>query len=192
MLKVKEIPYLESGGFTIKRAVASAHAHSYRGRLAVPLYSLRIVRNVILNCISRSVLMTPGLRVMIQRIRGVKIGKNVSLVEGIVFDEVYPEMIAIEDDAAIAPYAIIMAHQNPPVAFRNAIKAFAAPVTIKKGAWVCARSIILPGVTIGEYSIVGAGSVVTSSIPPSVFAAGAPAKVIRKLKIAKTFQLRAR
>lgn len=101
-------------------------------------------------------------------------------------------MITIEDDAAIAPYASIMAHQNPPVAFRHAVKAFAAPVTVKKGAWVCARRIVLPGETIGEYSIVGTGSVITSDIPPRVFAASAPARVIRKLKVAKAFQSRPR
>ena len=42
---------------------------------------------------------------------------------------------------------------------------------------------ILPGVTIGDNSVIGAGSVVVKDIPENVFAAGAPAKVIRKLDI---------
>lgn len=178
----RPIPYLQSGGFTFKRAWESASAHGYEGRIGFVLYVIRVFRNVILNILSRSILVTPGLRVRIQRLRGVKVGKNVSLVEGILFDEVFPEMITIEDDAAVAPYVSIMTHQNPPLAFRGEIKAFAASVRIEKGAWVCARSIILPGVTVGRYSVIGAGSVVVSSIPAGVLAAGAPARIIRRLR----------
>lgn len=55
-------------------------------------------------------------------------------------------------------------------------------VLIKTGAWVGAGAIILPGVTIGENSVVGAGSVVTKSIPEHSVAAGCPARVIKSLK----------
>jgi acetyltransferase-like isoleucine patch superfamily enzyme len=54
-------------------------------------------------------------------------------------------------------------------------------VTLKKGCWVGANSILLPGVTIGENSVIGAGSVVTKSIPDGVVAAGIPAKVLKKI-----------
>jgi acetyltransferase-like isoleucine patch superfamily enzyme len=53
------------------------------------------------------------------------------------------------------------------------------PVVIENDVWIGARSIILKGVTIGEGSIVGAGSVVTKSVPPYSIAAGNPAKVIK-------------
>ena len=56
-----------------------------------------------------------------------------------------------------------------------------APVTIKHDAFIGARCIILKGVTIGENSIVGAGSVVTKSIPDNEIWAGNPAKFIRKI-----------
>ncbi|QLH66156.1 acyltransferase [Aeromonas veronii] len=55
------------------------------------------------------------------------------------------------------------------------------PVSIGKGAWIGANAIILPGVSIGENSVVGAGSVVTRSIPPHVVACGNPARVISSL-----------
>ena len=55
------------------------------------------------------------------------------------------------------------------------------PVVIQDGAWLGAGSIILPGVTIGRKSIVGAGSVVTSNVPPFSVVAGNPAKIIRRL-----------
>lgn len=54
-----------------------------------------------------------------------------------------------------------------------------APVTIGDGAWIAARSIILPGVNIGEGAVVGAGSVVTKDVPPWTVVAGNPAKVVR-------------
>lgn len=54
------------------------------------------------------------------------------------------------------------------------------PVVIGSDVWIGANSIILPGVTIGEGSIVAAGSVVTRDIPPFVYAAGVPAKIIRE------------
>lgn len=53
------------------------------------------------------------------------------------------------------------------------------PVLIKKGAFIGAHSIILKGVIIGEKSVVGAGSVVTKSIPDNEIWAGNPAKFIR-------------
>ena len=55
------------------------------------------------------------------------------------------------------------------------------PVTLKRGCWLGANVIVLPGVTIGENSVVGAGSLVTRSIPAGVLAAGNPARVIRNI-----------
>lgn len=55
------------------------------------------------------------------------------------------------------------------------------PTTIGKGVWLCARTVVLKGVTIGDNSVIAANSVVTHSIPCNVLAAGAPAKVIRTI-----------
>jgi len=57
-----------------------------------------------------------------------------------------------------------------------------APVVLEENVWLAARVIVLPGVTIGANSVVGAGSVVTRDIPPNVLAAGIPAKIIRPLR----------
>ena len=56
------------------------------------------------------------------------------------------------------------------------------PVIIKDGVWIGMNCIILKGVTIGENSIIGAGSVVTHDIPANVIAAGVPARKIKDLK----------
>lgn len=55
-------------------------------------------------------------------------------------------------------------------------------ITLKQGCWIGAGVIILPGVTIGENSVVGAGAVVTKNIPAFTIAVGNPAKVIKNLK----------
>ena len=54
-------------------------------------------------------------------------------------------------------------------------------ILIKKNAWICARSMILKGVTIGEGSIVAAGSVVTEDVPDYSLVAGNPAKFLKKV-----------
>lgn len=58
---------------------------------------------------------------------------------------------------------------------------FAKPITIGEDVWVGGSVVICPGVTIGERSVIGAGSVVTKDIPANVFAAGNPCKVLRQL-----------
>jgi acetyltransferase-like isoleucine patch superfamily enzyme len=55
------------------------------------------------------------------------------------------------------------------------------PVVIGDGAWIGNRAIVLPGVTIGERAVVGAGSVVMTDIPPHTLAMGNPARVIKRL-----------
>ncbi|WP_338432863.1 hypothetical protein [Limosilactobacillus fermentum] len=56
------------------------------------------------------------------------------------------------------------------------------PIHIEKGAWLGARVSVLPGVTIGQGTIVGTKSVVTKDIPPYTVAVGNPARVIRQLE----------
>lgn len=56
-----------------------------------------------------------------------------------------------------------------------------APVTISDNVWIGMNAIILKGVTVGENSVVAAGSVVTKSVPPNVVVAGNPAQIVRPL-----------
>jgi maltose O-acetyltransferase len=57
----------------------------------------------------------------------------------------------------------------------------AKPITVERDAWIGAGAILLPGVSIGAETVVGAGSVVTRSLPPRVVAAGNPARVLRAI-----------
>jgi len=64
---------------------------------------------------------------------------------------------------------------------RRTWREFAKPISIGSDVWVGGGAIICPGVTIGDRSVIGAGSVVTRAIPADVFAAGNPCRVIRPL-----------
>lgn len=55
-----------------------------------------------------------------------------------------------------------------------------APVRVERGCWIGQNVVIMPGVTIGEYSVIGANSVVTRSVPPRSIAMGAPARVAKR------------
>jgi len=61
----------------------------------------------------------------------------------------------------------------------------AQPIRLERNVWIGFDACVLPGVTIGEGSIVGAKSVVTQSVPPFTVVAGNPARVIRRLDASK-------
>ena len=86
--------------------------------------------------------------------------------------------VTIGDNALIADESVILDSDYHGVA---GAETKSAPVRIERDVWLGTRVIVLRGVTIGEGSVIGAGSVVTKSLPPRVFAAGVPARVIRNL-----------
>lgn len=64
---------------------------------------------------------------------------------------------------------------------RNSLYEYGIPVKIGNNVWVGGNSVILPGVTIGDNTVIGAGSVVTKDIPANVIAAGNPCRIIREI-----------
>ena len=94
--------------------------------------------------------------------------------------------IVIEDNVNIGVNSVIYDTDMHSVEFEYRVQTpdihvKTAPVIIKEGAWIGGHSIVLKGVTIGEKSVIGAGSVVTRNIPDSELWAGNPAKFIKKL-----------
>jgi len=122
-------------------------------------------------------------RVKFHKWRGVNIGENVMVCLQVTLDHSYPELITIEDDVSLAGNNYILTHSNPYPHFKNVLESFISPVTIKKGAWIGIGVMILPGVTIGEYSIISAGSIVTKDIPDRVIARGIPAKPVKEIDL---------
>lgn len=134
--------------------------------------------NRFLSLFSQSPLTPPPVRIRLQRLRGVKIGNNVFIGAGVIIDEAFPELVEIGDDATIITRSIILSHSLYPKHFEKVLVNQISKTKIGKGSYIGASCIVLPGKNIGEYSIIGAGSIITNNIPPFVKAVGAPAKVI--------------
>jgi acetyltransferase-like isoleucine patch superfamily enzyme len=130
----------------------------------------------------------PGLTVFFQRLRGVKIGRHVYIGPGVHIDDNYPGLIQIEDYVSVGMHTMIFAHSNPTCSLEIKTKYYprkVARVTIRKGAWITPGCIILAGTTIGENSVVGAGSVVIMDVQPYTVVSGAPAKLVKTLDVKK-------
>ncbi|MEB7447046.1 sugar O-acetyltransferase [Arthrobacter koreensis] len=90
--------------------------------------------------------------------------------------------ITIGDDVQIGPNVQLLTPTHPLEAEARRDKLEAAkPITIGNNVWLGGGVIVLPGVNIGENTVVGAGSVVTRDLPANVVAVGNPARVIREL-----------
>lgn len=127
----------------------------------------------------------PALTKVLQKKRGVKIGKHVYIGSGVVLDGLYAHLITLEDYASVGMGTMIFTHSNPGLSVnlkKNYFPMKVAPTIVKTGAWIAPGCIILAGITIGENSVVGAGSVVVKNVEPWTVVAGNPARVIRKLK----------
>lgn len=107
-----------------------------------------------------------------------KIGKHVFINFNCIFLDLGG--ITIEDHVQIAPKVSLLSEGHP-VSPGNRQSLLVAPIHIKKNAWIGANATILPGVTIGQNSIVAAGAVITKDVPDNTVAAGIPAKVIRTI-----------
>lgn len=124
-------------------------------------------------------------RCRLERLRGVKIGANVFLGGGNVLDRVRPDLITIENDVAIAGGVYVLTHSNPTKPLRQILGPSShviAPVKIKRGAWIGVNVVILPGVTIGENSIVSAGSVVMKDVADNTVVGVMPARFLKEIK----------
>lgn len=109
--------------------------------------------------------------------RHIALGKNVFINHACSFLDLGG--IIIEDDVMIGPSVNISSEDHPvEVASRKTL--VPAVVIIKKNAWIGAGATILPGVTVGENSVVAAGAVVRKDVPPNTVVGGVPAKVLKK------------
>ncbi len=123
--------------------------------------------------------------------RNIRIGSNVSINMNCTFIDC--NTITIGDNVLIASNVQIYTAAHP-VEYAERMKAdwnpadgqyfcntFAKPVTVGSGCWLGGGVIVLPGVSIGERTVIGAGSVVTKNIPCDCVAVGNPCRVIRKI-----------
>ncbi len=106
---------------------------------------------------------------------GCHIGNNVKIHSNVYI----PQFTTIEDDVFIGP-GVCLANDIHP-GCPKAVECMTGPL-IKKGAQIGVNSSILPRVTIGEYAVIGSGSVVTSDIPAGAVAYGNPARVCDQIE----------
>ena len=118
---------------------------------------------------------------------GCHVGKDVYVGDFVRVDLSHADMITIEDHVHIADASRLLCHQrdlsNYCVGDDYAKLGYIIkPIVLKKGCLIGMESFIMPGVTVGEGAIVGAGSLVTKDIPAWTVATGRPAKVVRELR----------
>ena len=108
--------------------------------------------------------------------QNVKIGKNVVVMTNSLF--MSAGGITIEDDVLVAANAQLISNNHDPEEHQILT---CKPVVLKHNCWIGAGATILPGVTVGENAIVGAGAVVTKDVEPNTVVGGIPAKLIKRL-----------
>ncbi|OIP81661.1 MAG: acetyltransferase [Porphyromonadaceae bacterium CG2_30_38_12] len=111
--------------------------------------------------------------------RGLKVGKNLTRMSGVVIDPSHCWHIEIGDNVILAPNVHILAHDASTKPFLNYTRI--ANIKIGSRVFIGAGAIILPGVSIGDDVVIGAGSIVSKNIPANSLAVGSPAKVICSL-----------
>ena len=89
--------------------------------------------------------------------------------------------IDIADDVMIGSNVSIITSGHPIEPLQRRAGVTAAPIVIERNVWIAAGVTIIGGVTVGENSVVAAGSVVTQDVPPNTLVGGNPARVIRSI-----------
>lgn len=126
------------------------------------------------------------LRPRLLRKMGCHVGKGCFIGDHVIIDLGHAEMITIEDGVSIAGGSRLLCHQRDFAEYYvgsdyNKLRYSIKPIVLKKGCLIGMESFVLPGVTVGEGAIVGAGSLVSKDIPAWTIATGRPAKVVKQI-----------
>src|SRR5271169_4477439 len=107
----------------------------------------------------------------------IRIGRNVFVNQNCTFYDLGG--LDIADDVMIGPNVSLITSGHPVEPSQRRAATIGKPNVIEKGVWIAAGATIIGGVTVGENSVVAAGSVVTKNVPPNTLVGGNPARVIR-------------
>lgn len=127
-------------------------------------------------------------RRLFYELTGVPIGEGTVLNSGLVLYDEYRGLVRFGERVAVATGVTIVAASGPnnsrlsSLPYVQANLTVTAPVEIGDDAWIGAQAVILPGVTVGEGTVVGAGAVVHRSTKPFSVVAGVPARTVRSLR----------
>lgn len=110
----------------------------------------------------------------------IHLGRNVFVNYSCIFLDCAP--IEIGNDVQIGPAVQLYTAQHPlDAAVRRSYVESASPIRIGHDVWIGGAAVVLPGVTIGDRSVVGAGAVVVRDVPSDTVVVGNPARIVRKL-----------
>ncbi len=126
----------------------------------------RVIKNWILAKLGS--VASPKVKLFLYKLMGMKIGKNVQIMPDFKVDIFFPELITIGDGCVIGQDAFFACHEFNTKEFRY------GSITLKENVLIGARSFVLPGVTIGENSLVSAMTLIYSDVPSNVLAFGSP------------------
>jgi maltose O-acetyltransferase len=133
------------------------------------------IKNRVLLFLARNLPGAQGLRVTLNRWRGVRIGEGVWIGYDAIIETGFPHLVSIGDRVAIGIGSMIIAHHRE---LRG--------VTIEDDASIGPGAIVMANVTVGRGAVVTAGSVVTHSVPPMTVVRGNPAKPVAKIGVPLT------
>ena len=109
----------------------------------------------------------------------IRVGRNVFINQNCTFYDLGG--LDIADDVMIGPNVSLITSGHPLEPSQRRAFTTAKPIAIERNVWIGAGATIIGGVTVGENSVVAAGSVVTKNVPPSTLVGGNPARVIRSI-----------
>lgn len=117
---------------------------------------------------------------------GCHVGKGCFIGDSVKVDSGHADMITLEDGVSVAGGTRLLCHQRDFTDYfvgsdYMKLGYTVKPIVLKKGCLVGMESFVMPGVTIGEGAIIGAGSLVTKDIPAWTIATGRPAKVVKQI-----------
>lgn len=128
----------------------------------------------------------PGdeLRTKVYRASGLRLGENVFVGEGVLFDKLYPQNIVVGDRVAIGARCVITAHQTTvtATALKHLYPDKTFTTTIEHDCWLMPGVTITPGVTIGHHSVLATGVVVHKDVAPYSVVVGPGFRVAKTMR----------
>lgn len=109
----------------------------------------------------------------------IHVGRNVFINQNCTFYDLGG--LEIGDDVMIGPNVSLITSGHPIDPAQRRTCVVAKPIVIERNVWIAAGATIIGGVTVGENSVVAAGSLVTRNVPPNTLVGGNPARVIRSI-----------
>jgi len=111
----------------------------------------------------------------------ISVGRNVFINQNCTFYDLGG--LDIADDVMIGPNVSLITAGHPLDSLQRRAATIGRPIVIERNVWIAAGATVIGGVRIGENSVVAAGSVVTSDVPPNTLVGGNPARVIRSIDV---------